>query len=53
MVKSDWFMFVDSDVILSKNWFDQAKKLVNDDVGAVWGIEIWSVLKGMQSAEDV
>lgn len=46
MVKSDWFMFVDSDVILSKNWFAEAEKLVNDDVGAIWGIEIWSVLKG-------
>ena len=45
LVKSDWFMFVDSDVVLSKNWFAQAEKLVNDDVGAVWGIEIWSVLK--------
>jgi glycosyltransferase involved in cell wall biosynthesis len=48
MVKSDWFMFVDSDVILSRNWFAEAEKLVKDDVGAVWGIEIWSVLKGMK-----
>ena len=46
MVKSDWFMFVDSDVILSKNWFAEAEKLVKDDVGAIWGIEIWSVLRG-------
>jgi glycosyltransferase involved in cell wall biosynthesis len=46
MVKSDWFMFVDSDVTLSKNWFAQAEKLVKDDVGAIWGIEIWSVLRG-------
>jgi glycosyltransferase involved in cell wall biosynthesis len=45
MVKSDWFMFVDSDVILSKNWFAEAEKLVEDDVGAIWGIEIWSVLR--------
>ena len=45
-VKSDWFMFVDSDVLLSKNWFAEAEKLVKDDVGAVWGIEIWSVLRG-------
>lgn len=48
LVKSDWFMFVDSDVILSKNWFAEAEKLVENDVGAVWGIEIWSVLKGMK-----
>ncbi|MFA5365859.1 MAG: glycosyltransferase family 2 protein [Candidatus Bathyarchaeia archaeon] len=46
LVKSDWFMFVDSDVILSTNWFAEAEKLLKDDVGAIWGIEIWSVLKG-------
>jgi glycosyltransferase involved in cell wall biosynthesis len=49
LVKSDWFMFVDSDVLLSKNWFAEAEKLVNDDVGAIWGIEIWSVLKGTKA----
>jgi glycosyltransferase involved in cell wall biosynthesis len=46
LVKTDWFLFVDSDVILSKNWFAEAQKLIKDDVGAIWGIEIWSVLKG-------
>jgi glycosyltransferase involved in cell wall biosynthesis len=46
LVKTEWFMFVDSDVILSKNWFAKAEKFVKDDVGAIWGIEIWSVLKG-------
>lgn len=46
LVQSEWFMFVDSDVTLSKNWFTQAKPLTKDDVGAIWGIEIWSVLKG-------
>jgi glycosyltransferase involved in cell wall biosynthesis len=45
LVKSDWFIFVDSDVLLSKNWFAEAQKLIKDDVGAVWGIEIWSVLR--------
>jgi glycosyltransferase involved in cell wall biosynthesis len=45
LAKSDWFMFVDSDVILSKNWLAEAQKLIKDDVGAIWGIEIWSVLK--------
>jgi len=47
-VKTDWFVFVDSDVILSRNWFKQAQKLLKDDVGAVWGIEIWSVLRGQK-----
>ncbi len=46
MVKSDWFLFVDSDVVLSKNWFAEAEKLIKDNLGAVWGIEIWSVLRG-------
>ena len=45
LVKTDWFVFVDSDVILSNNWFSKAEKLVNKDVGGIWGIEIWSVLK--------
>lgn len=44
-VKSDWFMFVDSDVVLCDGWFEKALKLMDDDVGAVWGIEVWSVLK--------
>jgi glycosyltransferase involved in cell wall biosynthesis len=45
-VKSDWFMFVDSDVVLCDGWFAKARKLMSDDVGAIWGIEIWSVLRG-------
>jgi len=45
LIKTEWFVFVDSDVLLSNNWFAQAEKLVEEDVGAVWGIEIWSVLK--------
>jgi len=48
MIESEWFMFVDSDVILSKDWFAKAEKLVTDDVGAIWGIEIWSVLRKMR-----
>jgi len=44
-VKTDWFMFVDSDVVLCNKWFKKAEKLTKDGVGAIWGIEIWSVLK--------
>ncbi len=47
-VTSEWFMFVDSDVILSEGWFAKAQKLISDDVGAIWGIEIWSVLRKMR-----
>ncbi len=46
-VKTEWFMFVDSDVILCNGWLKKAKKLIKDDVGAIWGMEVWSVLKNM------
>ena len=45
LAKTDWFMFVDSDVILSRDWFLKAQKFMKQDVGAVWGIEIWSVMR--------
>jgi glycosyltransferase involved in cell wall biosynthesis len=37
-VSTDWFVFVDSDVVLSKEWLAKAEKSVGDNVGAVWGI---------------
>lgn len=46
LVQTEWFLFVDSDVVLSKNWFAEAEKLIQDDVGGIWGIEVWSVLRG-------
>jgi glycosyltransferase involved in cell wall biosynthesis len=47
-VKTEWFMFVDSDVVLSDNWSSKAQRLIKNDVGAIWGIEIWSVLRRMR-----
>ena len=44
-VETEWFMFVDSDVVLSRGWFRKAKKHIAADVGAVWGIEVWSTLR--------
>jgi glycosyltransferase involved in cell wall biosynthesis len=44
-VETDWFMFVDSDVVLCDGWFEKAKKQMKDNVGAIWGMEIWSVVK--------
>jgi len=44
-VKTEWFMFVDSDVILCDGWFAKAQRLMENDVGAIWGMEIWSVLR--------
>jgi glycosyltransferase involved in cell wall biosynthesis len=39
-VNTDWFMFVDSDVILGRDWFRKAEKNVKSDVGAIWGVNI-------------
>jgi glycosyltransferase involved in cell wall biosynthesis len=44
-VQTDWFMFLDSDVVLCRNWFQKATKQLTPQVGAVWGIEVWSTLK--------
>jgi glycosyltransferase involved in cell wall biosynthesis len=44
-VSTDWFMFVDSDVVLCKNWYQKAIKYVDKNVGAVWGIEVWSTIR--------
>ncbi len=43
-VKTDWFLFVDSDAVLCRDWYSKAVKYVNDGVGAVWGIEVWSTI---------
>ncbi len=44
--RTDWFMFVDSDVILCNDWFRKTRQLMKKgDVGAIWGMEIWSVLQ--------
>ncbi|MEM3612700.1 MAG: glycosyltransferase family A protein [Candidatus Bathyarchaeia archaeon] len=44
-VKTEWFVFVDSDVVLCDKWFEKAKSIVADDVGGVWGIEIWEGIR--------
>ncbi|MFB3889135.1 MAG: glycosyltransferase family 2 protein [Candidatus Bathyarchaeia archaeon] len=44
-VTSDWFMFVDSDVVLCRSWHQKALRYIEEDVGAVWGIEVWSTLR--------
>jgi glycosyltransferase involved in cell wall biosynthesis len=44
-VKTEWFIFVDSDVVLCRDWYQKALRHVNGDVGAVWGIEVWSTLQ--------
>ncbi|MEM3464272.1 MAG: glycosyltransferase family A protein, partial [Candidatus Bathyarchaeia archaeon] len=44
-VKTEWFVFVDSDVVLCDKWFEKAKSILADDVGGVWGIEIWEGIR--------
>lgn len=39
-VSTDWFMFVDSDVLLCKDWFKKAQVDLKDNVGAVWGLNV-------------
>jgi glycosyltransferase involved in cell wall biosynthesis len=43
-VGSEWFVFVDSDVVLCRDWYKKALRFVNEKVGAVWGIEVWSTI---------
>ena len=44
-VKTEWFMFVDSDAVLCKGWFKKAEKYLDQNVGAIWGIEVWSTIQ--------
>ena len=39
-VKTEWFMFADSDVILCKDWFKKAIKYLDKNVGAIWGLNV-------------
>lgn len=47
-VITNWFMFVDSDVILCKDWFKKVQPLIDQKVGLIWGIEIWSTIKNQR-----
>jgi glycosyltransferase involved in cell wall biosynthesis len=40
LVSTEWFMFVDSDVLLCKDWFKKVQGDVADGVGAVWGLNV-------------
>ena len=44
-VTADWFVFVDSDVVLCRDWHRKATQHVDSRVGAVWGIEVWSTIR--------
>jgi glycosyltransferase involved in cell wall biosynthesis len=46
-VTTDWFMFVDSDVVVCQNWYKKALKHLDKSAGAVWGIEVWSTIQNL------
>ncbi len=48
-VTTNWFVFVDSDVILCRDWHKKASRNIADDVGAVWGTEVWSTLRNKRT----
>jgi len=43
-VETDWFIFIDSDVVLCNNWFNEILKVfhgnINSQIGAVQGLDI-------------
>lgn len=39
-VETDWFLFLDDDVILCNNWFKYAMRYMRKNVGAIQGIDI-------------
>ena len=47
-VSTEWFMFVDSDVLLCKDWFKKVRQDLADGVGAVWGLNV-DVLPNMKN----
>jgi len=48
MVTTDWFAFVDSDVVLCDNWFEKMKAFMSPEVGAVFGLDLPSPLSGLK-----
>jgi len=39
-VETEWFLFADSDVILSRDWLVKAERQINEGIGAIWGLNI-------------
>ncbi len=44
-VETEWFLFVDSDAVLCRNWYQKAVKHIDKKVGAIWGVEVWSTIR--------
>jgi len=45
-VETEWFMFLDDDVILGRDWFKIAQKYMEPGVGLIWG---WDVIANPHS----
>ena len=39
-VTTDWFLFVDSDVVLCKDWYKKVQADLKGGVAAVWGLNV-------------
>jgi len=39
-VTTEWFLFVDSDVVLCKDWYEKAQADLTNGVAAVWGLNV-------------
>jgi glycosyltransferase involved in cell wall biosynthesis len=39
-VTTEWFMFVDSDVLLCRDWFKKVQVDLTEGMGAVWGLNV-------------
>jgi len=39
-VTTEWFLFVDSDVVLCKDWYKKAQADLTNGVAAVWGLNV-------------
>jgi glycosyltransferase involved in cell wall biosynthesis len=47
-VTTDWFAFVDSDVVLCDNWFEKMKTFMLPEVGAVFGSDLPGPSSGLK-----
>ncbi len=48
-VNAEWFIFIDSDVVLCRDWYRKAMQYIDETVGAVWGIEVWSTIHSQKT----
>ena len=48
-VNAEWFIFIDSDVVLCRDWYRKAMQHIDENVGAVWGIEVWSTIHSQKT----